>query len=182
LLSLIAALGSFIAAAWVALFSRRQVNSAQQQAEAAGRQVALANAANQQAQHTAQVQLVIHFNDQFHAILGDGLDFTNATQVRRLWSLHYMEFFYFQADDIAKSLYQLWMAELAELYCADAASWTTHEQYLVRFANSFESMFEFFRGLHEVAVHNTNAPMIRDRAVIKYVAAWPLAARSSATG
>lgn len=177
-LSVVVALGSFIVAIWVALFSRRQVESAQAQAIAAGRQVALANAANQQAQHTAQIQLVIHFAEQYHSILGDGLDFTNPSQVRRLWGLHYLEFFYFQSEDISRPLYQLWMVELAELYCTDPAVWGTHEQYLLRFAGSFEPMFTFFRSLHEIADHNANASVIRDRAVIKHVAEWSTSASS----
>lgn len=175
-LSVIAALGSFIAAAWVALFSRRQVNSAQEQAAAAARQVALANAANQQARHTAQVELVIHFAEQYHSILAGGLDFADTSQIRRLWGLHYLEFFYYHSEDISKALYQLWMAELAELYCTEPTSWTTHEQYLVRFAGSFEAMFNFFRGLHDIAAHNASAPAIRDREVIKYVAEWSTSA------
>ncbi len=179
LLSVIAALGSFAAAVWVALFSRRQVESAQEQAASAERQVTLANAANWQAQHTAQIQLVIHFADQFHTILGTGLDFSDASQVRQFWGLHYLEFFYFQDGDIPRSLYQLWMVELAELYCTEPASWKSHEKYLLRFAGSFAAMYDFFHGVHETADRNAAAPVIRDREILKYVAEWLTAAQPS---
>jgi hypothetical protein len=178
-LSVIAAVGSFAAAAWVALFSRRQVESAQEQAAAAGRQVALSDEAIQQAEHTARIQLVIHFADQYHAILGNGLDLADAPQLRRFWGLHYLQFYYFQREDIPQSLYQLWMAELAEMYCKEPASWKSHEQYLLRFTGSFEPMYRFFRGLHETAERNAHAPVIRDNEVIKYVTEWPASVAAS---
>ena len=172
-LSTIAAVGSFAASIWVALFARRQVRSAEGQATAARRQVEAANVANYRADRSAQIQLIIHCAESYHKIRGDGLDFSNSAQAEQYWGLHYLEFFYFNQCDIPKSIYGLWMVELAALFSNQPEAWTSHENYLLRFAGSFAEMYKFFRGINEAAIRDKNMPLARDGAVLDWVRDWP---------
>lgn len=172
-LSTVAAVGSFAAATWVALFSRRQVRSAEEQAAAARRQVDAAAVANYRADRSAQIQLVVHFAESYHKIRGPGLDFSNAEQAEQYWGLHYLEFFYFNQGDIPRSIYGLWMVELAAFFSDKPDAWISHEKYLQRFSGSFADMYTFFRGINEAAVRDKNMPPARDKAVLSWVSDWP---------
>jgi hypothetical protein len=149
--SVLAALGSFVAAAWVAPFARRQVRSAEEQTRAAVKQVDIATAASQQSIRASQIQLIIQFANTFHAIRGLGVDFSNNTFTEQFWGLFYLEFFYFHHGEIPETIFGLWMVELASLYSREPDAWRSHEGYLGRFANTFQAMYRFYQGINAIA-------------------------------
>jgi hypothetical protein len=171
-LSTIAAVGSFAAAVWIAMFARRQVRGAEEQAEAARRQVYAATVANSRAERSAQIELIIHFAESYHRVRGVRLDFSNPAQIEQFWGLLYLEFFYFDQCDVPESIYGLWMVELAALYSDESDAWASHETYLQRFSGSFARMYEFFRGISEISVRDKNMLPVRDKAVLDWVRDW----------
>jgi hypothetical protein len=165
-ISVAAALGSCGAAIWVAIFALRQIRGAE----------VLAQETRSQAR-SAQVGLVVHFAESYHAILEAGLEFSNKAQIEKFWGLHYLEFFYFARRDVPEQIYDLWMVELARLYHDEPLAWESHEKYLQRFQGSFMEMYTFFHKIKQISARYPNGIIARDREVLEMVTEW-LASRS----
>jgi hypothetical protein len=177
-ISVVAAVGSCIAASWVSIFATRQIRAGERQAEAARQQADFARQqaveardGNRKAERAAQIQLVIHFADTYHKVRALGLNSSDQWG-EEFWGLHLLEFFYFDQGDVPQFIYGLWMVELASLYSKDPTLWKSHEAYLSRFSRTYERMYRFFQGISEVALRDKNVPSARDNTVQQLVYSW----------
>src|SRR5215470_3439002 len=103
-------------------YSRIAVRAARDQATAA-------IGANQFARQVGQGEAVIHFTGRFFDLMSGGTRFGDQAWEYRFWSLHATEFYFFDNGWVPRFMYQLWMVELASLYCDESVR-ESHARYL----------------------------------------------------
>ncbi len=170
--ALISGIAAAVSALVAVLYSRSAVRASRDQAKAA-------MGANDFARQIGQSEAVIHFTGRFFDLLKDGPDFGNRTWEYQFWSLQATEFYFFDNSWIPDFMYQLWMVELASMYCREDERCRgddvreSHSQYLRTYSANYREMCKFFYEIQDVAMKHRGDAALRNEKVADTVERWP---------
>jgi hypothetical protein len=119
---------------------------------------------------------VIHFTNQFSALVHDSLPdgaFSDLRWAAQFWSLHATEFYFFHHGILPVFMYTLWMIDLAELYSGQNGTQAreSHLKHLRTYSFNYPEMVSFFHDIYEKA-RTCSDDNMRNREVAGYVTAW----------
>jgi hypothetical protein len=171
-ISVIAAVGSFMAGGWVSILALRQAKAAEHLAAAATLQAQVADDGNQRIRHAAEIELVMHCADRWHEVRRRGILISDREWCEQFWGLYFLQFLYFDQGDIPRILFGLWMVELATLYAENNGLWAAHEAHLLRYSSSYKRAYTFYSKISEFSDRQRNVPAARDANVLEWVNTW----------
>lgn len=138
--------------------------------------------ANLMEQQFARSNAVIHFTSRFFDLLKDGPPtnkFADSTWANQFWSLQATEFYFFHHGLLPAFMYELWMIELAKLYCDDEQQIRkSHADFLASYSFNYPDMIGFYNQLYETAKANGDGNL-RNRQVAEFVKTWCSAHKKS---
>ncbi len=165
LLTIVISVLALVISGAVYLSSRKQTNTARDQAEIAARSY-------RHARQIGHSQAVLQFIGQFTELMNAGPKFDDSSWSYVFWSLHSTEFYFYHNDMLPEFIYQLWMMDLASLYVDDDAAWRTHDKYLTNYQFGYGEMREFFEEIKSIAAANKEIVRVRNRGIVDYMQLW----------